>query len=646
MNSALTTDSAASMPREFTGNTMDEMARWLMVSGARAAFLMLLGPACNFDYYHAMCSGASQAWIRGQERFPSVGFWTIDCQGPLGNSGKLICDQALDRAPGVNEEPLYMEWIGGGNWMPMARGMPPPDYELFGRVQTAVDRGNSDQFEADVLATHADKAGTIARAWEVRRLHEEGVKQGRLPARAVAPVILPVYWSLGLNNYKMEIRRSMLMAKVSKRPLCLPPFTDGGTYAPLDPSKHWGTPISGMYDLDELSTFLSIAPPEACPPSSSCMPLFTLCGRAENKTLADISVSAGQYRTIVERAIDGETCASPYRCGVALITPHALYYDLWRSLRKPPVVVAAAERTLHQLFGSGSSSHDVDDNSHPLFFALHWRFEEDVCPKAGYRSGLCVWTMDGPKPMSLEQLRLAVSKACAARGLTNVFIATDGRFRNGDALIDELLEMLKEDGLNPKELGDCEDCVAKEDMAAVGLKESTYVSELEQQMVAFASYALGSSRSSWYFEALFDMASRARDVVAFEVIHETEEALHGMSADLHRNLNVPFPSLGTMEGLPFGFLVETHDPSADTTCGAIGQEECVVSLLEDGYADPSIPKKKKKTRKRRVAPATDDYEEDDDERYSSAGSKKKKKRARKQRKRRPDYDDSDISDDY
>jgi len=639
------------MPRAFTGKTMDEMARWLMVSGARAAFLMLLGPACNSEYYQAMCSGASQAWIRGQERFPSVGFWTVDCQGPLGRSGKSICDEALDRAPGVREEPLYMEWVGGGNWMPMARGMPPPDYELFGRVQTALERGNSAEFESKVLSTHADKAGTIANAWEIRRLHEEGVRQGMLPTKAITPVILPVYWSLGLNNYKMEIRRAMLMAKVSGRALCMPPFTDGGTFAPMDPSKHWGTPISGMYDVEELSTFLSIAPPEACLPASLCTPLFTLCGRAENKTLADISVSAGQYRNIVAEAIDGETCASPYRCGVALITPHALYYDLWRSLHKPPVVVDAAKHTLNQLFGSGSLSLGDDDSlSHPPFFALHWRFEEDVCPKAGYRPGLCVWTMDGPKPMGLDQLRLAVSRACAARGLSNVFIATDGRFRGGDALVDEFLEMLIADGLNPKELGNCEDCVTNEDMAAVGLKEGTYVSELEQQMVAFASYALGSSRSSWYFEALFDMASRARDVVAFEVIHETEEALHAMSPTLHRDLGVHFPSLGTMEGLPFAFLVETHDAPADTTCGAVGQEECVVAYLEDGYADPSAPKKKKKkSRKRRaVSHSDDDNYEEEDEGYSDGGSKKKKKRVRKRRKRKVVYDNSDFDllDDY
>jgi hypothetical protein len=606
------------LPREFTGNTMDEMARWLMVSGARAAFLLLLGPACNSESRQALCTSASQAWLRGQHRFPSVGFWTVDCRGPLGESGKLICDQALERAPGAKDEPLYMEWVGGGNWLPMARGAPLPEYELFGRAQAALERGDTIEFEKQVLATHADKAGAIAQAWELRRAYEMEVQRRGPPTSAGTPVVLPVYWSLGLNNYKMEIRRSMLMAKASGRALCLSPFTDGGTFAPLDPSKQWGTPIDGMYDVELLSTFLAVAPPGACPPASLCEPLFGLCGRAENKTLADISVSAGQYRDALAQQFTSKTCVSPFRCGVALLTPHALYYDLWRSLRKPQTVVEAAERSLDELFGAASSSSGL-----PRFFALHWRFEEDACPKAGYRPGLCVWTMDGPKPLSLEQLRLAVTRACAAHGLTDVFIATDGRFRDGGDLVDALLDILTEDGLNPKELGDCTDCVTQRDMNAVGLKEPTYVSEVEQQMVAFATYALGSTRSSWYFEALFDLVSRARDVAAFEVVHETEEALHAMSPDLHRALKVPFPSLGSMAGLPFGFLAETHGLGADLTCGAIGQEECGASP-NDGYADPST-RKKKKTRKRRVAATTADEE------YADPSQKK---RARKRRKRK------------
>ena len=111
-HSGLSPNIVDSSPREFTGNTMDEMARWLMVSGARAAFLLLLGPACNSEFRRNLCDSASAAWARGQERFPQVGFWNVDCRGPLGHSGKLICDQALERAPGTKDEPLYMEWVG------------------------------------------------------------------------------------------------------------------------------------------------------------------------------------------------------------------------------------------------------------------------------------------------------------------------------------------------------------------------------------------------------------------------------------------------------------------------------------------------------------------------------------------------------
>ena len=38
-------------------------------------------------------------------------------------------------------------------------------------------------------------------------------------------------------------------------------------------------------------------------------------------------------------------------------------------------------------------------------------------------------------------------------------------------------------------------------------------------------YALGSSRSSWYFEALLDRSARERDERAFDVAFEAEAAL-------------------------------------------------------------------------------------------------------------------------
>jgi len=171
--------------------------------------------------------------------------------------------------------------------------------------------------------------------------------------------------------------------------------------------------------------------------------------------------------------------------------------------------------------------------------------------------------MQGPVALTVETLVSEVVSACAARSIENVFIATDGRFRGGADLVDELRAALEARSLRPRELRDCADCVDPSVVGTLGLREATFVSELEQQVVASARFALGFSRSSWFFEALFDMAARARDVVAFEVVLETEVGLHAMSPALHEH--IPFPSLGSMEGLPFKFLGELDSA---TTAGA------------------------------------------------------------------------------
>ena len=78
----------------------------------------------------------------------------------------------------------------------------------------------------------------------------------------------------------------------------------------------------------------------------------------------------------------------------------------------------------------------------------------------------------------------------------------------------------------------------------------------KQQIVADAAHALGSSRSSWFFEALLERATREDHQRAFDVIFEAEAGMHAICPKCHRG--VPFPTLGggSMAGLPFTFLGE------------------------------------------------------------------------------------------
>ena len=355
-------------------------------------------------------------------------------------------------------------------------------------------------------------------------------------------------------------------------------------------------------------------------------------------------------------------CVATFRCGVSPLTVRDPYYELWRALRKPPPLVAAARRVIDELFGRSTTSNSVPveasisldggvlrsdgdgvggggggstattpTTGSRRYVALHWRFEEHACPRAGLEMGLCVWTQRGPVPFDVSALADAVARASIEAvtsgygGSTSggygddivrdVYLATDGRRRGGaagaakidalraalatyfdDRVVDdddyddfgvgltgglrvvELHDLCAQEG---EDVAHCagyasyvQEAAASASTASAAapkssssyysavLPEQTFLSELEQQVVADAAYALGSSRSSWYFEALLDRSARERDERAFDVAFEAEAALHAMCPKCHRG--VPFPTLGggSMDGLPYMFLGE------DTPCAA------------------------------------------------------------------------------
>ena len=78
----------------------------------------------------------------------------------------------------------------------------------------------------------------------------------------------------------------------------------------------------------------------------------------------------------------------------------------------------------------------------------------------------------------------------------------------------------------------------------------TALSEVEQQLMAGARFALGSAVSSWFWEVCFTMAMARQDVLAFEVAMEAEAMQH-----VDKNGIVSFPrSRKSLARLPFGFL--------------------------------------------------------------------------------------------
>jgi len=166
--------------------------------------------------------------------------------------------------------------------------------------------------------------------------------------------------------------------------------------------------------------------------------------------------------------------------------------------------------------------------------------------------------------LSKEDIVDAILAAVAVAETKNVFLATDGRRRGHSELVDGLVHALLERGLVVRERADwhCDAaCIARADgkdgrlVALLSVHDGhTFDSELDQQIVALSAFAIGSSRSSWFTEALFEKASREGDRRAFDVVLETEMALHLNSGEFHLKEGIPFPSVSGMEGLQFGFL--------------------------------------------------------------------------------------------
>jgi hypothetical protein len=142
-----------------------------------------------------MCDSGKKMWRANQARHPGVDFYQMDCTQPGINGdfhGKTLCEQALSRAPGNHDEPLYMEWVGAANWQPMARGLPMPQRQFSPRITAAIERGSDD----DALVAQASSNQEPDAAVKYEASLRVGLAERRARAGAVvgAPVVLPVYW--------------------------------------------------------------------------------------------------------------------------------------------------------------------------------------------------------------------------------------------------------------------------------------------------------------------------------------------------------------------------------------------------------------------------------------------------------------------
>ena len=352
-------------------------------------------------------------------------------------------------------------------------------------------------------------------------------------------LVLPHYVSLGLNNYKMELRRAATFAALSGRALCLPDMVDGRTVAEvkLAPVK-----VAMVYSLDKLSRFVALAPEAACNAARDCVHVEEhLCGKPLNRTILESASSAGRVQELLYDNYGNAACVTTSGCVWSTYTLHEMYLSLWQHLAKPHHTLSAAQRAANILFKGNP------------YVALHWRFEESKCARYFARRGtnatlgLCFRSPNGTWPITLRTLAEAVERMRDVHGTQHVLLATDGRDRGFSRLVDDFRNML---GAGVVELPlDCEKCT-RADWWPAKLPAVTALSEVEQQLMAGARFALGSAVSSWFWEVCFTMAMAREDVLAFEVAMEAEAMQH-----VDENGIMPFPqSRRSLARLPFGFL--------------------------------------------------------------------------------------------
>jgi len=338
----------------------------------------------------------------------------------------------------------------------------------------------------------------------------------------------------------MELRRAATFAALSGRALCLPDMVDGKTVAGV---KRAPVKVAMVYSLDKLSRFVALAPEAACNAARDCVHVEEhLCGKPLNRTILESASSAGRVQELLYDRYGNAACVTTSGCLWSTFTLHEMYLSLWQHLAKPHHTLSAAQRAANILFKGNP------------YVALHWRFEESRCARYFARQGtnatlgLCFRSPNGTWPITLRTLAEAIERMRDVHGTQHVLLATVGRDRGFSRLVDGFRNML---GAGVVELPlDCENCTRADWWPAVTLPAVTALSEVEQQLMAGARFALGSAVSSWFWEVCFTMAMARQDVLAFEVAMEAEAMQH-----VDENGIVSFPrSRKSLARLPFGFL--------------------------------------------------------------------------------------------
>lgn len=309
--------------------------------------------------------------------------------------------------------------------------------------------------------------------------------------------VKPIYTSLGLNNYKMELRLAAMLAKQLDRCLCLIPLIEGRTVG-----SSLEVPVSQIYDVSKLSSYVHVK--DGC---ADARPVYRVKCKAQRK-LIPVEPELVVFQALRDaRIVLSDSCL--------LMSKEGAYFDqswqLWHSLEKPREIQVASRQFIAQHFGSQP------------FVSFHWRFEEHKCAVAGGVIGLCFRTHRGVMKADKRAIVSAVIATAAGRP---VFLATDGRARGYDSLVEEVKREISKE------------------LLIVEVTSYDYnvplSSELEQQICILSEVHIGSSISSWDWEVMYSTFSMRDEPDLFHSVVMLEEKIDPSRSSLNHTNRVQF----------------------------------------------------------------------------------------------------------
>ena len=328
----------------------------------------------------------------------------------------------------------------------------------------------------------------------------------------------------GMNNGKIQLRHSLLLASILQRRFCLPQML-------RESHNKEAVALTDLFNLSTLNQAVPLADRRACSRYCTCVGARTVASRdtcyfSASKGLLsnDSGATSLQPPCIVVSA--------PFSLQLPLAQRGVYvdkYFSVWSHLPKPDSTLARASAATAALFGGVA------------FVGIHWRFihlELHGCV-------LCLPSRLGMLNFTVETMTTAMRRFARRFGTRLVLMATDGVSRGAGRVVGEFVRKATAHGLTVRQIQD----------AGVPLpSRPVMLSEIEQAALAQSVGIIGFRSSTWFGDVLLQKAVARRSRGLFELALASERL--DVSGGFRRFVGLP----------PWAYLDDLlHDELANKT---------------------------------------------------------------------------------